>query len=318
MQLSSNGHSLDMSPAAFGSLRDCNDLIGDIDALKSRISDDGYLLFRGLLNRDTVLEARREIMLKFATVGEIDSINHSYMDAIQSANSFIDQVNLVAFTESIRTGTAYSNVVHEPSLIRFFEEFLGGDVRTFDFRWPRFMRPGECTGVHCDAPYITRGTTNVWSAWIPIGDVAMIEGALVVLEGSHKNDRLRKSYGTRDADREGIGWLTTDPVGLQKRLGGRWLSTDFQAGDVIVFSPYLVHASLDNNSPIGRCRLSSDTRYLLVGDELDERWNGDIKNPHGGTQKVFLPGRGLGQNKEFSDEWKEVDELGRLLVPATA
>lgn len=318
MQLSSNGHSLDISPEAFGPLRDCNDLIGDIEALKERMSDDGYLMFRGFLDRDKVLEARREIMLKFATVGEIDSINHPYMDGIKSETSFIDKVNLIAFTESIRTGVAYSNVVREPSLIRFFEEFLGGEIRTFDFRWPRFMRPGECTGVHCDGPYITRGTTNVWSAWIPIGDVTMVEGALVILEGSHKNEGLRRSYGTRDADREGIGWLSTDPVGLQKRLGGRWLSTDFEAGDVIVFGPYLIHASLDNNSPIGRCRLSSDTRYLLVGDELDERWNGDIKNPHGGAQKVFLPGRGLGQNKEFADEWKEVDELGRLQVHATA
>jgi ectoine hydroxylase-related dioxygenase (phytanoyl-CoA dioxygenase family) len=317
MQLSSGGHDLEMTAEAFGQLSDSNDLLGDVSALKTRISEDGYLLFRGLLNRDNVLDARRDIMLNFATIGEIDSINHPYMDGIQSSRSFIDKVNLIAFTESIRTGTAYTALVHDPALIGFFREFMNGEVRTFDFRWPRFMRPGECTGVHCDGPYITRGTKNVWSAWIPIGDVTMSEGALVILEGSHKNERLRSSYGTRDADREGLGWLSTDPVGLRKRLGGRWLSTDFKAGDVIVFGPYLVHASLDNNSAVGRCRLTSDTRYLLVGDELDERWNGDITNPHGGTQKVFLPGRGLGKNKEFTDEWKEVDELGRLL-PSSA
>jgi Phytanoyl-CoA dioxygenase (PhyH) len=318
MQLSSNGRVLETTPAEFGELRDSNDLLGDFEALHSRITDDGYLLFRGLLDRGSVMTARREILLKFAAVGEIDSINYPVMEAIQSDHTFIDQVNLIAFTESVRSGLAYANVVHDPGLMSFFEGFLGGPVRTFDFRWLRFMRPGESTGIHCDGPYITRGTKNVWSAWIPLGDVPLEEGPLMILEGSHKNERLRQSYGTKDADEHGIGWLSTDPVGLRRRLGGRWLSTDFRAGDVMVFGPYLVHASLDNKSPKSRCRLTSDTRYLLVGDELDERWNGEIGNPHGGQQRVFLPGRGLGSNKDFQDEWKEVDEMGRLALTVQA
>lgn len=312
MQLSSNGIPIGMGAEEFGQLREDNALLGDFDALHDRMDEDGYLFFRDLIDPDSVRAARREIMLKFATVGEIDSINHSVMDAIQSDHSFIDQVNLFAFTESVRSGEAYGRVIHDPELMGFFEGFLGGPVRTFDFRWPRFMRPGESTGIHCDGPYITRGTKNVWSSWIPLGDVSMEEGALIILEDSHKNERLRRSYGTRDADRDGLGWLSTDPVGLRKRLGGRWLSTDFRAGDVIIFGPYLVHCSLDNNSPRRRCRLTSDTRYILIGDALDDRWNGEDLNPHAGKRRVFLPGRGLGNNKEFQDEWKEVDELGRL------
>jgi len=314
MMLSSNGKPLETGAAEFGELRSANNLLGNSQDLHDRMIDDGYLLFRDFLSSEAVLSARREIMLKFAIVGEIDSINHSVMDGILSDHNFIDQVNLFAFTESVRSGAAYSEVVHDPALMKFFEGFLGGPVRTFDFRWPRFMRPGESTGVHCDGPYVTRGTKNVWSSWIPLGDVTMEEGALLVLENSHRNDRLRESYGTKDADRDGLGWLSTDPAGLRRRLGGRWLSTDFKAGDVMIFGPYLVHASLDNNSPVRRCRLTSDTRYLLVGDELDERWNGGNSNPHGGTSRVFLPGRGLGKNKNFSDEWKEVDELGRLVT----
>jgi hypothetical protein len=315
--LSSNGIPLDAQAGEFGELRDSSPLIGDPVALRDRIAADGYLLLRGLLDRDAVLAARREILLKFAIVGEIDSINHPLMDGIQSTETFIDKVNLIAFTESLRSGMAYSRVVEAPELMRFFDGFLGGPARSFDFRWPRFMRPGEATGIHCDGPYITRGTTNVWSAWIPLGDIAPHEGALMVLEGTHLNERLRRSYGTRDADRDKLGWLSTDPAGLRRRLGGRWLSAQFQAGDVIVFGPYLVHASLDNNSPERRCRLSSDTRYLLEGDELDPRWNGGVSNPHGGRTRVFLPGgNGPGSsNKDFQEEWKDVDDRGRLLTP---
>jgi hypothetical protein len=44
---------------------------------------------------------------------------------------------------------------------------------------------------------------EVRSAWIPLGDVPMEEGAFVALENSHTNDRLRNGYGSRDADEEG-------------------------------------------------------------------------------------------------------------------
>lgn len=312
--LSSNGYPLDTGPDEFGEMRDANDLLGDVDALHERMDSDGYLLLRGLLPEQTVLDARREIMLKFAIIGEIDGVNHPVMDGIRSSQSFVDQVDLYSFTESVRSGMAYTQLVEAPQLLDFFAAFLGGPVRGFDFRWPRFMRPGEATGAHADGPYITRGTRNLWSAWVPLGDTPRIEGGLMVLEGSHRNEKLT-DYLTCDADRDKMGWLSTEPPRLRRELGGRWLTTDYRAGDVLAFGTDLIHASLDNNSPEGRCRLSSDTRYLRQGDALDERWNGDdIQNPHGGDRRVFLPGRALdGNNTEFQDEWKPVDERGRLL-----
>jgi ectoine hydroxylase-related dioxygenase (phytanoyl-CoA dioxygenase family) len=317
--LSFKGNALNTQGDEFGELRDSSPLIEDPVAARERMDAEGYLLMRGMLSRDAVLAAREEILFKFAIAGEIDAINHPLMDGVQSSHSFIDQVNLIAFTESLRSGMAYSRVVIAPEIMRFFDGFLGGPSRSFDFRWPRFMRQGEATGIHCDGPYITRGTTNVWSAWIPLGDIAPHEGALMILDGTHKNEQLRRSYGTRDADRDKIGWLSSDPAGLRRRLGGRWLSASFRAGDVLIFGPYLVHASLDNNAAERRCRLSSDTRYLLRTDALDPRWNGGVSNPHGGRPRVFLPGvNGLandsGNNKDFQEEWKEVDDFGRLMA----
>lgn len=313
--LSSNGVPLETGPDEFGELRDANELLGDFGALRQRMEEDGYLLFRGLLDRDVVLDARREILLKFAIGGEVDSIKHDVMDGIRSEHNFMDQVNALALTESVRSGLGYRRVVDAPEIYEFFDGFLGGPSRSFDFRWVRLMRPGEATGVHSDGPYQSRGTKNLWSAWIPIGDLSRIEGTLMVLEDSHKNEDLRNSYGQRDADRDKIGWLSKDPVQVRKTLGGRWLTTDFRAGDVLVFGQDLVHASLDNNSPEGRCRLTSDTRYQLAADPLDPRWNGDVSNPHGGRQRVFLPGKAgsSANNREFGEEWKPVDEFGRLL-----
>jgi len=314
MELYCCGKKLDTSPDKFGEMRSSNDIAGDIDAQKERIEADGYLLFREMIDRQAVLDARSEILLKYAIIGEIDSIRHPVMDAIEQRNSSITQVNMLAFNESVRTGKAYEHVILHPALIAFYEAFMGGPVQTFDFKWPRFVRPGEGTGIHADIVYVGRGTRNLWSSWIPLGDVPREEGSLVVLEGSHQSPKLR-NYWNKDADRDHIGWLSENPLQLQENLGGRWLTTDFRAGDVLCFSPRLVHASLDNRSPVGRCRLSSDSRYLLVGEALDDRWNGDISNPHGGPQKAFVPGLSrMNQNKEFEEEWKRVDEYGRLVL----
>jgi ectoine hydroxylase-related dioxygenase (phytanoyl-CoA dioxygenase family) len=275
MRLSLNGIELRCDPDRYGELRDAHHLLDDLHALKARMEEDGYLLLRGFLDRETVLNARKEILSKYASVGEIDAIHHPLMDAVYSEESSIDRIDLAAFAESIRSGAAYENVVMNPKLVAFFERWFGrGAVRTFDFKWPRFFRPGEGTGLHCDSPYVNRGTSNLYSAWIPLGDVDRENGALLVLENSHKSERLKETYCARDSDRDALDWLDTDPHRLQDELGGRWLTSDFKAGDVFLFSINLVHGGLDNNSPTKRCRLTSDTRYQPADEPLDDRWNG--------------------------------------------
>ncbi|MCO5183629.1 MAG: phytanoyl-CoA dioxygenase family protein [Anaerolineae bacterium] len=313
-ELYSNGVKMDLSPNKFGELRESNDILHDGAALRERMTQDGYLFFRELVDPNVVLTARREILLKYATVGEIDAINHDVMEAIQSEHTFVDKVNLRAFTESVRTGLAYENVVLSEAVIGYLERLLGSEVRPYDFRWPRFVRPGEGCGFHADGPYMNRGTDKVFTTWIPLGRVRREEGALIVLENSHANERLLNTYAKQDADKEKISWLSTNPLILQEQLGGRWLSTDFNPGDVLSFGMHTIHGALDNRSPIGRCRLTSDTRYQRADEPLDERWNGANPEAHG-YDKVFFPGLGSWNNIEFHDEWKPVDEWGRLVIP---
>ena len=76
MNWTSNGFDLDTRPEAFGELRDANELMGDVEALRGRMAEDGYLLLRGALDREVVLAARRELCEKLAAVGEIDTWRH--------------------------------------------------------------------------------------------------------------------------------------------------------------------------------------------------------------------------------------------------
>lgn len=310
LQLTANGHLVDHQPDRLGSLEPANDLLDDDTALREAMAARGYLFFRGLLDPATVLAARHEVLVKYAILGEVDD-RRPVDDAIAGDRGAVTHANLRAFSESVRTGAAYLRVTDAPEVLAVHRALLGGEVRSFDMRWPRFVRPGEGCGFHCDGPYMNRGTDRIVSSWIPLGRVRREEGALLLLEGSHRSEKLHAGYLRADADRDGLQWLDADPVVVQNEYGARWLTTDFEPGDVLCFGMHMLHGALDNRSPEGRCRLSSDSRYQRIDEPADPRWNGDRFEGHGGS-RVFYPGLGAWNNDDFQDEWKDVDEHGRL------
>ena len=98
-------------------------------------------------------------------------------------------------------------------------------------------------------------------------------------ENRSANERTRRAGNIRDG-----GFLSRDPVRLQKALGGRWLTCqEFRAGDILLFPVFSVHGSLDNHT--GRVRLSSDSRYQKASEPADERWVGPSPSAHGAGSK---------------------------------
>jgi ectoine hydroxylase-related dioxygenase (phytanoyl-CoA dioxygenase family) len=59
-------------------------------------------------------------------------------------------------------------------------------------------------------------------------------------------------------------------------IGGRWFIANYEAGDMVVHSPYMIHAATDNIDPLKRMRLSTDIRYQLKSDRIDPRWNNHL------------------------------------------
>ena len=74
----------------------------------------------------------------------------------------------------------------------------------------------------------------------------------------------------RAADVIGIPFYVWD---MAERFDTRWLAVDYEAGDVMLHSPYMIHASTLNEDSQNRIRLSTDIRYQNVMDEIDVRWN---------------------------------------------
>ena len=288
LQLTSNGYALDTSRDALGPLRSSSDLLDDAAALRARMLEDGYLYLPGYLDRDDVLDARRESMRRLAAEGHLDARTDP-MEGVAS------QGTRVKFKPDLAQGNQPLNqLLYAGRMIDFYTQFLGGEVRHYDFTWIRAISPGTGTPPHLDVVFMGRGTHNLYTAWTPLGDISFEVGGLMILERSHQLEHIKQTYGQKDVDsyclnhqdaerRSGdgfqvwSGWLSKNPAALRKRLGRRWLTAEFRAGDLLTFSMYTIHASLDNHSD--RIRLSSDTRYQLASDPVDERWVGE--NPVG-------------------------------------
>ena len=285
-RLTAQGRDLDTSPEAFGILRPSLDIVADAEALRGRMRDDGYLFLPGYLDRTEVLDVRRVLTDRLAGAGCLDE-NHPAFDSVARPEH-----GSYFMPELAHDNPELMALLYQGRMMAFYARLLGGPVRHFDYTWMRAVGPGGGTAPHCDIVYMGRGTTNLYTAWTPLGDVGFDVGGLMVLEKSHQNERLRENYGRKDVDayctnhknmrstgNRGFGALTFDPVRLRERLGGRWLSAEFRAGDLLTFSMYTVHASLDNHS--NQIRLSSDTRYQLASDPADERWVGERPPGHG-------------------------------------
>ncbi len=273
----------DTSPEKFGELRSSNDLLTNPEKLRKRIAEDGYLLLRGLLNVDKVRAARDELLIKMERSGTV-SDDYLLSEGVDlTLKNEIDQA-------APREGTAVKKLTQSGEMIDFYDQFFGEPARAFDFIWVRMVSVGTSTGCHYDWVYMGRGSKHLHTSWTPLMDIPRIEGSLAILKGSHQFSQLISTYGSIDVDDERSnqkfgGWYTQDPVEVQDQFGGKWLTTDFRAGDLLLFSMHTMHCSLDNKSPDNRIRLTLDTRYQPASEPADERWIGTNPIAHGPTAK---------------------------------
>ena len=139
------------------------------------------------------------------------------------------------------------------------------------------------TGAHIDIVYMGRGTTDrLFTCWTPLGDIPIEMGTLALCVGSHNLpgfQKLRDTYGKMDVDRDRVsGWFSDDPLAVTQKFGGQWQTTNFRAGDVLIFGMWTMHGSTNNTTD--RWRLSSDTRFQPASEPVDERWVGENPIAH--------------------------------------
>lgn len=271
MMLKVGSRALELGSEHLTELRDSNDIAHDPAALRERMEEDGYLLIRGFHDREEVLHARQAVLSKMNKMGKLerDTLLEEGIMADGSKSLFMGGTN-----EDL---PELLNVLNGERVMRFFDRFLEAPSLTYHYKWLRAVGKGDFTGAHYDIVYMGRGTHDLYTVWSPIGDVSYEMGGLAVCLGSHRFEKLKQSYGAKDSDRDGIGHYTDDPLVITEKFGGRWATTEFQAGDVLIFGMFTMHCSLENTT--NHYRISVDTRYQSSLEQVDERWSG--KKPRG-------------------------------------
>jgi ectoine hydroxylase-related dioxygenase (phytanoyl-CoA dioxygenase family) len=308
-QLFARGFGLDLGEHSFGELRRSDEIQGSAAALRERFDEDGYLFIPGFFDREDVVEIRREMTGILEKKNVLDPSYPSF-EAVKREGAdmtfLTDPRKAVDYMNSIVKGIGpLKKLLYSGPIIEFFRAFFGEPVRHFDFTWVRTMGKGPGTEPHCDVVYMGRGTSRVCTSWIPYGDISYEIGGLMILENSHKQGERLSPYLHRDVDKyctnrpeakrietgeipwKWNGVLSTNPVSLREHLGGRWLTTEYRMGDLLVFGLTTVHGSLDNQT--SSFRLSTDTRYQPASEPIDERWVGENPAGHGlGSKRGYI------------------------------
>jgi ectoine hydroxylase-related dioxygenase (phytanoyl-CoA dioxygenase family) len=246
---------------------DSSSLITDGSALAERMRRDGYLFLPGLLPRDDVAAVQRQIA-EIAREARWLRPDRPVQEAIADLLGFcVDpDPTYLKTLRRINRLEDYHALKHHPVLIDLLERMLGGAILPHPRVLMRNIFPQRdeyTTKAHQDYPNV-QGTTEVYTAWMPLIDCPLHVGPLQIAAGSHTSGVY--DFGIAG----GAGGIEiTDP------LEGRWVCGDFAAGDVLLFHSMTVHKGLPNRSD--RLRMSMDVRYQLAS----EPFNIDNANPDG-------------------------------------
>jgi hypothetical protein len=272
--LTSNGYVLDESAHRLGALTAVPDADRhDREALWEHLRRDGYLLLRGALDPDDVNEFRRYYFEQLADCGLTRPDSDPALGL--AADGPVDLARMRgALFGSVVPGEPYERFCTQPALRDWYAWFLGGETFLHRRKILRHTRPfqtgiGTATQAHYDLVYLRDGTDRVLSSWIPLGDCPVERGGLIYLEGSHRRVLAEEATGRLKRPAASI---TADLPALADEYDTRWLIGDFAAGDMLVHSAHIIHASLDNVDPGGRLRLSTDIRYQRRDQPIDWRW----------------------------------------------
>lgn len=284
-----------MGPCAFEAesrylslqLRESNDIRDQPEALRERLSEDGFLFIRDFHDRDEVLGVRRDILRLMADSGELDPAAPLMEGVINPALKTQASVSTKG-RENLKTDSL-KRLLYGPRPRGFFRKLFATEAQAYQFQWLRAGGHGAGSTIHADVVYMGRGTKRLCTIWTPLGDIPPEQGPLVLCLGSHRWERVRGSYGQADVDRDRIpGHFTENPAEVVEKFGGRWATAPMRAGDAVLVNMFLLHASLMNTT--NRYRISVDARWQPAGEPMDDRWSGESPAGH---SELWKPGAQL-------------------------
>lgn len=287
-----------------------------LDELHRRYREDGYVFLKGLLPREDVLKAREEYFKMLAPSGvlkpgtqPVEGIFDSDQDAADfpgigagaaggngkpgagTAEKFVDLALEAHYADWYK-----ETFCKHPVLKDFIARMTGWGESTLGVRRSllRNNTPGnKAIGVHYDQIFLRHGEPTSVTAWIPMGDISLTGGGLIYLENGHTLGQEVEADFTRKAKESGMneeetknafnqnmlstGLLADGPREYSDTFERRWLVTRYEAGDVVLHTPFTIHASTLNFDPDNIIRVGTDLRFVDSSKPWDQRWDHDYR-----------------------------------------
>lgn len=234
-------------------LLDSGSLAGDGEALRHRIASDGYVFVRGLLDPDMVRAVGA------TGLGYLQDAGWMAPGGDPTLADPLRPVRAVKMRDAFGD-PGYRRIIADPGfnaipftspLADLMAKILGPQGFCYPLKIPRVVYPSRMVPrqpgnfVHKDYGSVQ----DMFTCWVPLGDVPRTLGGLAVLPGSQHTSRVSPSPLTR--------------------LGPGWLTTDYRAGDVLVFHCLTTHAALPNREE--RMRFSGEFRWQLADQPAPRR-----------------------------------------------
>jgi hypothetical protein len=221
--------------------------------LRARLGRDGYLYFSALLPPEDVLRLRRAVLDCCRVGGWLLPSAEPSDGRVDPTKACVEpEPAFLAVYREVQRLQAFHSFAHHPALLGLVEAVLGEPGLPHPAKIARLSFPqntAHTTPAHQDYPFI-QGTAETFTTWIPLGDCPRELGGLEVNAGTHV-EGIRPHHLSLGAGAMGI-----DPSSLPNR----WLTTDYKAGDVLLFHSHMVHRARPNVTR-DQLRLSVDFRY---------------------------------------------------------
>ena len=234
-------------------LRDSRHLFGDWAALRERIAVEGYVFMRGLLDPEMVRAVGRAGLGSLQAAGWTASGTdpvYAPPEGPPRAVKMRDAFGQPGYREIV-ANPGFAQIPFVSPMADLMHQILGPAGFCYPLKLPRVVYPVSVVPrqpgnfVHKDYSSVQ----DMFTCWTPLGDVPRTLGGIAVQPGSQHTSRVNH----RPLDDLPPGWVTTD----------------YQAGDVLVFHCLTTHAALPNQEP--RMRFSGEYRWQLADQPAPRR-----------------------------------------------
>jgi len=221
--------------------------------LSNRLRKSGYLFFKKIIPLSSILKAK----VKALKVGfETKLLNLEYHYGSTQINKSLKNVDEMAevseeFVRKFIQSSEFNSILNSRKIRYVLRKALNSQIVKHPSsisQWARVHFPESLFPrmlPHQDFNYVGK-PTDTYSVWVPLTDCPKTLGGLSILEGSHLSGYLDHGLMKNEAQ-------------IPRNLN-RWLTTDFNIGDVLIFHSHTVHGALPNLTP-DTVRLALDLRF---------------------------------------------------------